>query len=139
MLEVNKIHQGDCLELMKEIEDKSIEIIFIKDTEDGYKKGEVVRLKEADAQEIIKEGYAEYKNSEDKELMKDLLSKAEIDGEGNVVVKGIKENDRSSIRIYCFWINCMQLCFPCSIEPNASILYSKWYCSDFIPNSGHHD
>jgi len=28
MLEVNKIHQGDCLELMKEIEDKSIDIIL---------------------------------------------------------------------------------------------------------------
>jgi len=28
MLEINKIHQGDCLELMKEIEDKSIDMIL---------------------------------------------------------------------------------------------------------------
>lgn len=28
MLELNKIHQGDCLELMKEIEDKSIDLII---------------------------------------------------------------------------------------------------------------
>ena len=28
MLEINKIHQGDCLELMKQIEDKSIDMIL---------------------------------------------------------------------------------------------------------------
>ena len=28
MLEINKIHQGDCLELMKEIEDKSVDMIL---------------------------------------------------------------------------------------------------------------
>jgi len=28
MLEINKIHQGDCLELMKEIEDKSVHMIL---------------------------------------------------------------------------------------------------------------
>ena len=28
MLEINKIHHGDCLELMKEIPDKSIDAII---------------------------------------------------------------------------------------------------------------
>ena len=28
MLKINKIHQGDCLELMKEIEDKSIDMVL---------------------------------------------------------------------------------------------------------------
>ena len=28
MIEINKIHQGDCLELMKEIEDKSVDMIL---------------------------------------------------------------------------------------------------------------
>ena len=28
MLEINKIHQGDCLEVMKDIEDKSIDMIL---------------------------------------------------------------------------------------------------------------
>ncbi len=28
MLEINKIHQGDCLELMKQIEDKSVDMIL---------------------------------------------------------------------------------------------------------------
>jgi len=28
MLEINKIHQGDCLELMKDIPDKSIDMVL---------------------------------------------------------------------------------------------------------------
>ena len=28
MLEINKIHQGDCLELMKQIDDKSVDMIL---------------------------------------------------------------------------------------------------------------
>lgn len=34
MLEINKIHLGDCLELMKEIEDKSIDLLL---TDPPYK------------------------------------------------------------------------------------------------------
>ena len=34
MLEINKIHLGDCLELMKEIPDKSIDMILC-DYKDG--------------------------------------------------------------------------------------------------------
>ena len=37
-----------------------IKIEFIKDTPEGYKIGDVVKLKEEDAKEIIEEGYAEY-------------------------------------------------------------------------------
>lgn len=31
MLEINKIHQGDCLELLKQIEDNSINLMILKD------------------------------------------------------------------------------------------------------------
>jgi len=39
-----------------------VQIRFIKDTEDGYKRGNIVRLSERDAEEIIKTGYAEVYN-----------------------------------------------------------------------------
>lgn len=41
-----------------------VEIKFIKDTEGGYKKGDIVKATKKEAEAIIKEGYAEYADEE---------------------------------------------------------------------------
>lgn len=43
------------------------EIIFIKDTKAGYKKGDIVKLGDSDAKEIISKGLAVYNNKQKKE------------------------------------------------------------------------
>lgn len=50
MLEVNKIHNGDCLELMKEIPDKSIDLVltdppYLLDNQGGVGKGDFAKRK----------------------------------------------------------------------------------------------
>ena len=47
-MEINKIYQGDCLELMKQIEDKSIDLIIIDlpylTTKKEWDKKEIINL-----------------------------------------------------------------------------------------------
>lgn len=49
-----------------------VKIIFVKDTERGYKKGEVTNCSQTQAEEIIKEGYAKYIEEGNEEISKKI-------------------------------------------------------------------
>ncbi len=59
MLELNKIHQGDCLELMKQLPDKSVDLVVTSPPYDGLRnyEGYVFNF-----EEIVKEFFRIMKN-----------------------------------------------------------------------------